>query len=105
MKKHIVIKKKDNEKLYQEIFKRVKNQYDWAMKQSAECHFPWMPYFKQYFISNMEKPKFHSEKTKDKLYIRALRELKILPNEGEPIPEYMYDAYETKYGEKLKESM
>lgn len=98
MKKHIVIKKNDNEKLYQEIFKKVKNQYDWAMKNSAECHFPWMPYFQQYFFSNMEKPNFNSEKIKDKLYIKALRELKILPSEGEKVREYMYNAYETKFG-------
>lgn len=97
MKKKIYSKTNQAE-LEKEVFQKVKAQYDWAMKQSAECHFPWMPYFQQYFFSNMQKPDFNSTKVKDVLYIKALRHFKILPNEGESCPTYMYNALETKFG-------
>lgn len=100
MKKHIVIKKKDNDKLYQEIFKRVQSQYDWAMKNSAECHFAHAPYFQQYFIMGKEKPKFDSNKVKDKIFIQVLKDLHILDENGEVSNRYQYNAFETKFGKK-----
>lgn len=105
MAKKFKIQKSENKEynlLKQAVFKKVKDRYDWAMKMT-NIHIAHMPYFQQYFFANMEKPNFKSEKIKDKLYIEALREFGLIPEEGIKPQQYMYNAFETKYGEKLNE--
>ena len=104
MSKHIKMKlnrQQNNEREYNtlkdSVFKKVKARYDWAMSMT-QVHIAHTPYFQQYFFANMEKPNFESQKIKDKLYIEALRHYGILPNEGETPRQYMYNAYETKFG-------
>lgn len=100
MKKKMTISKKDYSKIEKEMFDKVKQHYDWAMNMSSECHFPWMPYFQQYFFANMPKPDFKSQKIKDVMYIKALRHYKIIPNENEQVRQYMHNALETKFGKE-----
>ena len=98
--KKIHIKINNTDKLYQEILQKVKKQFEWAQSMAVECNRPETPYFQQYFYMSFDKPNFKSEKIKDKLYIKALREYGIIPQEGEKVKEYLYNAFETRFGKE-----